>query len=236
MVDRWKQVPDEKQKKKCTEEATTQDSTDITDGPEKKNQPGTRLLKQRNHNVEASVGIARSNLDPVISVVDAGAGPNLVSMRFLTAEMKRPVKPSIEDDLRSASNTKLKVVRFITLIVQVGNSKVPVQLGAIDDLVTSILLWTEYINKYFRIIAPEKLKLVSNDSTLVEIIAVGVLNEPVTATEQQDAYGLPALSTEMVLNLQKKRSDDQVQPIPEIRSERGIVRAARLITISPWTE
>lgn len=78
------------------------------------------------------MGISRCKLDPAIEVLDTGAYANLVSMTFLAEEMKEKFKPIIEDNMRSASNTQLKVVGLITLIVQVGSSIVPVQLGFID--------------------------------------------------------------------------------------------------------
>lgn len=84
-------------------------------------------------------------------------------------------------------------------------------------------------------ILPTKMRLVPNQSTSVTMIAVGNRNETFTATEKQDPYGLSTKSTEIVLNVQKERSGDKVQPVTRLRSERGIVTAAKFNMIFPWT-
>lgn len=172
----------------------------------------------------------------MIADVDTGDGPNLVRMSFRTEEMREQVEPSVEENLRSANNAQIKVVGLITLIVQIGNSIVPVQFGVIDELVTSVFLWTDYINKHVRMMVPTKMKLVPNNSTPLSILAVGIQNEPVTVVEQQDSYGLTIPSTEIIQTLQKQRSEDPEQPVSGLRSERRIVRAAKFIRISPRTE
>lgn len=82
-------------------------------------------------------------------------------------------------------------------------------------------------------IAQTNLKLIPNKSTLVAIIGVRDREEPVTTTEQQEPYWLQILSTEMVLAPQTQRSEDQLKPVPELRSERRIVTAGRIIGINP---
>lgn len=82
---------------------------------------------------------------------------------------------------------------------------VPVLFRVINKLVTCVLLSTDYIRKNIRVIFSSKTKLVSNNSTTVEIIVVRDRSEPVTATEQEDPYGLPTPTTEMMLTLQKQR-------------------------------
>lgn len=86
---------------------------------------------------------------------------------------------------------------------------------------------------YVRIIAPKYMKLLLNNSTPVEILSVGDRHRTVTSTEKQNPYGLPTPSTEIIMNLQKKLSDDQVETFTELRSEKKIVRVDKFIRIAP---
>lgn len=51
------------------------------------------------------------------------------------------------------------------------------------------MLGTYYFIRNVQMIAPKKIELVPNNSTPVAIVAVGVLNEPATATEKKYPYG-----------------------------------------------
>lgn len=124
---------------------------------------------------------------------------------------------------------------MINLIVQIGNLIVQVQLYVINELGTSVILRTDYINKNIRLIGPTKKNIVENHSTQVEIISLGDPNEPITTTKEKDPYGL-LRHLQIILTLQKKFSDGKVQPVTGTRSERRIFSTDKFISIPLWKE
>lgn len=114
----------------------------------------TPLFKLNIHKVVVSIILDQEISNPVFSVLYICAGPNLISNQFLTHYMILRVESNATDNFRSANNTQMYVRGLVTLYFQVGRHVTPVQFGVIYDLITDVLLVTDYIYRHLRMIIP----------------------------------------------------------------------------------
>lgn len=175
-------------------------------------------------------------MNPLIAVMDTGAGPNLVNFDFLHDDLKAKIEPNDAGNLRSANNSKLNVRGLITFFVQIGELTVPVQFGVIDDLVTDVLLGTDYIDRHIHAILPKTRKIVPNNSPSVAILAIGDRTVPVTLMKKDEPYGLPHSASEMIGQSKTEEVDCSTNCVPHQRSGKRIVRASQYVQLKPWTE
>lgn len=98
------------------------------------------LFRNRNYRVEAIISDENGLVIKVFTVLDTGAGPNLVNDAWITQPWINNVVRTYLPRLRAAGNEHMKVDKVINLDVQLGYLCVKVWFGFVKNLVEEVLL------------------------------------------------------------------------------------------------
>ena len=137
------------------------------------------LFKSKNYKVSMSLGIRSYEMVPTISVMDTGAGPNLVDKRILPPSWLDRIRPSPVANLSAAANQPIPVEGIVNLHVRLGDLCVRVWFGVVDNLVAPCILGTAFQDQYVRAILPMDRRIVPLHSRPVPILAAGSAAKPV---------------------------------------------------------
>lgn len=106
----------------------------------------------------------------VTSLLDTGAGPNLVNNAFLPREWQRKVVSTPSPSLRTATRETVKVEGIVRTFVQIGDLRVRAWSGVVENLAVDILLGTSFIDRFIISILAGERKVVPYHSCSVSII------------------------------------------------------------------
>lgn len=109
---------------------------------------------------------------PLVSVFYTGTSPNLIGDDVLEHSCLNSVHRCDIRDSRGESDTKLMVYGAITLHLCMGKSHTSRNFGVLDEFFVHFLLASRYIDKFLKLISPEKRKIVSHHSPSVPIFMV----------------------------------------------------------------
>ena len=174
------------------------------------------MLSSRNYKLRMSWGINSKSLLPQTVILDTGAGPNLVDYGRLPEKWKKKIKKVKRVSMTSASKDKMNLVGVIPIVIRLGDLKVRVWFGVIEELAVPVLLGTSFADRFIQGIFPQERKVVPNDSGPVAILSTLVKDPETNLLVEQD----PLLCV-------KDQSDDK----REIR-----FRVAKKRTIPPMSE
>lgn len=128
------------------------------------------FLSSFNYKVEASIGPDIQTLRPVLTVLDTGAGPNLIRADLLPpAALEACDKDREVVNLSSASNHRLETLGVLHLTVKIGNFTARQPFVVVRQLGADALLGCTFIDKHVQQVRP-KMKMVElNDGTRAPI-------------------------------------------------------------------
>ena len=92
------------------------------------------LFKKRNYKVRLTVGINSTVAHPVTSVLDTGAGPNLINKDFLPTQWHSNIRPMKDPGLVGATKQAVVMQGVILLHVCLGELRVRVWFGIVERL------------------------------------------------------------------------------------------------------
>lgn len=118
------------------------------------------LFQSHNYKLGVSIGLTRAVLFPVRSVLDTGAGPNLVREDILPSGWDRLLIPNLPlPRITNASGKRMPVKGVITLFVQVGNLVRRVRFYVTPGLGVPCILGCNFINLHVRSIHPKERRI-----------------------------------------------------------------------------
>ena len=113
-------------------------------------------LSAFNYKLEAKIGNA-SEMRSVLTVLDTGAGPNLMRYDIVPADAREKINNSLDIvDLASASNHKLETVGIVHLTVQVGSYKARQPFVVTRQLGADVILGCTFIDSHIEGIFPRR--------------------------------------------------------------------------------
>ena len=126
------------------------------------------VMKYVNYKVSMTIGVIPSHMVSLTTVLDTGAGPNLVSTLVLPEKWKRYLQ--VESNLppiRDASNNRIRTVGTISLHVRIGELRCRVRFIVVTNLAVDCILGTSFIDQYVEAIRPRKraIQFVDNSRT-----------------------------------------------------------------------
>lgn len=96
----------------------------------------------------------RTNLKPTTTVLDTGADPNLINLRFLPEAWRHRIQSANIGSLVMAARQRISVTGVIPLYIQLGDLHFTTCFSVIDKLATDVLLGTSFINRYIESVFP----------------------------------------------------------------------------------
>lgn len=123
-------------------------------------------LSLYNYKVEAQIGASRHSLMPVVSVIDTGAGPNLVKAELVPAQVLQSLDSNRQVvNLASASNHRLETLGVVHLIVQVGQQASRHPFVVTRQLSADVILGCTFLDNHVEGIFPRRryIELASGD-------------------------------------------------------------------------
>lgn len=105
-------------------------------------------LSKHNYKLAAEVGPSRKTQQPRLTVLDTGAGPNLIRTDLLPQRLLDELDRTREIvNLARASQHRLEVLGITTLSVTVGSHSIRVPFVAVHRLGTDVILGCHYIDR-----------------------------------------------------------------------------------------
>lgn len=130
------------------------------------------LFKNQYCQVSWFIGINRSRLRPLMCLLDTDADRNLFQGEVLDPSSRESIRKCDMPNIRSVSDTKLKVSVAITLHLHMAESCTPVTLAVVNELIVLPLLGTTYIDRFIKSINPTERKFVPRHSPPVQMLMV----------------------------------------------------------------
>ena len=177
------------------------------------------LFQKRNYKIRISWGTKSNSLSPKTVVLDTGAGPNLVNRNDLPREWMKKIRLIRNVKLTSASRNAMNLVGVLPLFIRMGDLKVRVWFGVVENLAVPVLLGTSYIDRFVQGIFPQERKVVPNDSRPVAILSSFAVDP----------------TTNMVIDEDEVLTVDE-NTIPNKVSRDVLIRVAKQTTLPPMSE
>lgn len=96
------------------------------------NPPPITLFRDQNYKVNAAIEIYALDLKLTVTVLDTGAGPNLIKLRILPDAWTHRIQPANIGGLVAAARQRVPLTGLIFLYVQLGDLRARVWFGVID--------------------------------------------------------------------------------------------------------
>ena len=196
-------------------------------------------LSAFNYKILASVGIDRRPLVRYLTVLDTGAGPNLIRADMLpdhgirTLDKKRKIV-----NLASASNHRLEKEGILNIVVKLGNQisrnpfVLPKQLGA------DVLLGTAYIDYNIGSISTRRQRIVLSNGEIVKILRRPG-RPPIEKSCNEKPGPSPQLTTSPNIRVTKRvllepGAKTPVLFSPSVEGEMSLSPSRSCTTLSKW--
>ena len=102
-----------------------------------------------NYKIQACIGPSIDQVERCTTVLDTGAGPNLVKSSLLTTETLKTMKHDQQIvNLAGAGGHRLKPLGIVTLTVKVGSNITRQPFVVVDALGADAILGTTYIDEH----------------------------------------------------------------------------------------
>lgn len=108
---------------------------------------------------------------PVTSVLDTGAGPNLVHLNGLPSVWQSKLVKTAQTTVTDASRNHMRTLGVIRLFMRIGNLVVWDHFVISTNLTTSCLLRTTFIDKHFTAIYPQRKQVAFHHSRAVALLS-----------------------------------------------------------------
>jgi hypothetical protein len=126
------------------------------------------VMQRRNYKVHAEIGLSGKVTARHLTVLDTGAGPNVIRMSALPANAVVRKQPC--GAIRGANNKPLKTEGVVTLFVRVGTQTTRQQFIVVENLAVSVILGCQFCDTHVEAIRPRKKDVVLDDGSTVPII------------------------------------------------------------------
>ena len=108
-----------------------------------------------NYKVDARIGMGKKDAQRLLSVLDTGAGPNLIRLKCCPEQALKALDTQREIvNLRSASNHSLETIGVVHLTVTVGSHSARTPFVVVRNLGADVLLGCTYIDQNVETIKP----------------------------------------------------------------------------------
>ena len=91
---------------------------------------------------------------PTSSVLDTGAGPNLIHAKVLPANWKHYLKPLSGPPLIAANRHRLNAIGEIPLYLRLGEFRAKVHFAVVTNMAVTCILGTSFIDRFLNAIHP----------------------------------------------------------------------------------
>lgn len=149
----------------------------------------------------------------MLSVFDAGTGPNLISADVLDPSWLHSVRQRDMLDSCSAYDAKLRVSGTITLHMGMSKSRTRVNFGVENELVVPILLGTPCTDRLFKSVHPVERTIFPHHSPPVPILMVHKAGSAgkngIPGSREEVVDGLALLATPLGVTAQLLHSPDR---------------------------
>ena len=170
------------------------------------------FLSSYNYKLEAQVGLD-DKLKAVLTVMDTGAGPNIIRYDIVPAEARAKIDTSIDTvNLASASNHRLETVGVVNLVVQVGLYRVKQPFIVTRQLGADAILGCTFIDTHVEAIFPRRRYAVLANGEEINIRRRATTRPTETTTKES------------------------IQVEGQAVKPDAVVRMAHSITLSPFSE
>ena len=112
------------------------------------------LMRYRNYKVHAAIGLSKSAMFPVVSVLDSGAGPNLVHLRMIPPGWLSRIRQGALPKLVDAQKRSINAIGTIALMVRLGQFKARVHFVVVTHMAVDCILGTSFIDRHVKAIMP----------------------------------------------------------------------------------
>lgn len=107
---------------------------------------------------------------PMTTVLDTGAGPNIINMSVLPAAWKSAIRPVAAPHLLDASNKPLRCLGTLGFHVRIGEFRTGIRFMVVGSLAVDCVLGTTFIDQQIRAIFPSDRKVVFHHGPPVTIV------------------------------------------------------------------
>ena len=128
----------------------------------------------------------------ITPVLDSGAGPNLIYLRFV-ADSWRPSEKAVGiPALIDASNRAMKALGEISLFVRIGDFIARVPFLVVTSLAVNCILGTTLLDRYVKTILPPQQKAILHDYPPVALVGISPSRHENKMSWRSDARPLSA--------------------------------------------
>ena len=143
------------------------------------------FLSTYNYKVAALVGPTEESAEPILTVLDTGAGPNLVRSDCVSQEVLRGLKSANEfANISSASRHKIHVLGIASLVVKIADHAVRQSFLVVRNLNADAILGTTYIDGQVEAIQPRRKQATLRNGSVVKIQKRGATIPTVRRTKE----------------------------------------------------
>ena len=127
------------------------------------------MLKKRNYNVYADIGVDTRLLSRRVAILDTGAGPNFIHRDALPPDvevLKQGQLPSIAD----ANNRPLTMSGRVDLVVQLGYTRVRAEFLVCERLAAPMIIGADFCDQHVEAILPRRRTVELTDGTTIPMV------------------------------------------------------------------
>ena len=128
------------------------------------------IIARKNYKVFADIGPTVGLMSRVLSVLDTGAGPNLIRKSELPAGMETLVSCGPTPDIGDANNRPLRTVGTIKMPVRLGRFVAAAKFIVCEKLAVPLIFGADYCEKFVEAIYPRKNTVELADFSEVPIV------------------------------------------------------------------
>ena len=156
------------------------------------------VLQKRNYKVYAEVSAKKGVSKRILSILDTGAGPNLVKREAIPEGAE--VLSAEHLPIRGANGKPIDVAGCVYLTVTVGTQVAKREFLVCERLATDLILGCDYCDRHVEEILPRKRLIKLDDGTTVPIVRKASARPP----------NAPRLPPELVLSKNPSRRNPSV--------------------------
>ena len=127
-------------------------------------------MTKGNYRVYASIGLSYSLMRRMLTILDTGAGPNLIREDELDGDLTDLVKKKSTPELYDANKNPLEVTGTIDLTVQLGTRTLVAPFLVVPKLAVPALLCADFCDEHVETIRPRRRIVELDDGTTIPIV------------------------------------------------------------------
>ena len=128
------------------------------------------MMAKRNYKVYADLGYRHQFMVRKLSILDTGAGPNVIRKSELPTELLNHLEFGPVPNVADANRNPIRILGIIRLLVRLGShlSKVPFLVA--EKLAAPVILGADFCDRYVEAIRPRKRVVELDDGSTVPIV------------------------------------------------------------------